>query len=109
MAGQRRPKVGLSAARSTAQQSRNRRQEGLTAEYAEYAENRLPPGSPLAYSAYSAVYLFPEDSSQPANNFHFCSAVQSRKLRASADQRSAAHLNRPAAEMPQESGLDKLG
>jgi len=59
---------------STARQSRNQRQEEYTAEYAEYAENRLPPGSPSAYSAYSAVYLFPEDSSQPANNFHYCSA-----------------------------------
>jgi hypothetical protein len=37
---------------------------GLTAEYAKYAENTLPPGSPSAYSAHSAVYFLPEDSSQ---------------------------------------------
>ena len=34
---------------------------------------------------------------------------QSRKLRPPADQRSAPHLNRPVAEMPQGSRLDKLG
>jgi hypothetical protein len=44
-----------STAENTARHSRNRRQEGLTAEYAEYAENGLLPGSPSAYSAYSAV------------------------------------------------------
>jgi hypothetical protein len=54
----------------TARQSRNQRQDGLTAEYAEYAENRLLPDSP---SAYSAVYLFPEASSPPANNLDYCS------------------------------------
>ena len=32
-----------------------------TAEGAEGAENRFPPGSPSAYSVFSAVYLFPED------------------------------------------------
>src|SRR5450759_4688133 len=47
-----------------------------TAEYAEYAENRLPPGSPSAYFACSAVYLVPEDSSQPAKNCDFCSAAR---------------------------------
>ncbi|MCX6924703.1 MAG: hypothetical protein NT154_16040 [Verrucomicrobia bacterium] len=57
----------------TARQSRNRGQEGLTA---EHAENSLPPGSASAYSACSAVYVFPEDSSQPANNFHYCSAKE---------------------------------
>jgi hypothetical protein len=36
-------------------QSRNQKAEALTAEYAEYAENRLPAGSPSVYSAYSAV------------------------------------------------------
>ena len=46
----------LTTVRGAAGRSRNRRQEGLTA---EYAENRLPPGSPSAYSAYSAVYLLP--------------------------------------------------
>ena len=46
-----------------ARQGRNQRQEGLTAEYTKYAEKGLPPGSPSAYSAYSAVYLFPEGSS----------------------------------------------
>jgi hypothetical protein len=34
---------------------------------------------------------------------------QSRRLRATAGQRSAPQLNRSTAEMPQESGLDKLG
>jgi hypothetical protein len=34
-----------------ARQSRNRRQEGVTADYADYAENRLPPGSPPVYRA----------------------------------------------------------
>jgi len=33
----------------------------------------------------------------------------SRSLRAPADQRSAPHRNRSAAEMPQERRLDKLG
>jgi hypothetical protein len=33
---------------------------------------------------------------------------QSWRLRAAAEQRSAPHLNRSAAGMPQESGLDKL-
>jgi hypothetical protein len=54
------------------------KQEALTAEYAEYAENRILPGSPSAYSAYSAVCPFPEDSSQPANNFHYCSAKNTK-------------------------------
>ena len=34
---------------------------------------------------------------------------QSRSFRGPADQRSAPHPNRSAAEMPQESGLDELG
>jgi hypothetical protein len=34
---------------------------------------------------------------------------QSRNLGAHVDQRSAGHLNRPAKEMPQERGVDKLG
>jgi hypothetical protein len=34
---------------------------------------------------------------------------QSRRLRAPADQWSAPHLNPAAAEVPQESGLDKCG
>jgi hypothetical protein len=62
-----------------ARQSRNQRQEGLTAEYAKYAENRLPPGSPSAYSAYSAVHLLPEESSPPANNLDYCSAKAENK------------------------------
>jgi hypothetical protein len=53
---------------ATARQSRNQRQEGLTAEYAKYAENRLLPGSPSVYS----VDLFPEESSPPANNLDYC-------------------------------------
>ena len=57
-----------------ARQSRKRRQERPTAEHAEYAENRLPHGSPSAYSVYSAVHRFPEDSPPPAQNFHYCGA-----------------------------------
>ena len=76
---------GILNRRDPERQSRNQRQEGLTAEYAKYAENRLLPGSPSAYSAYSAVYLFPEDSSPPANNLDYCSAMdperQSRNQR----------------------------
>jgi len=36
-------------------------------------------------------------------------AGQNRRLRAPADQRSPQHLNRSAAGMPQEGGLNKLG
>jgi hypothetical protein len=36
---------------------------------------------PSAYSAYSAVHLFPEDSSQPANNSDYCSAEGRREER----------------------------
>jgi hypothetical protein len=57
-----------------ARRRRNRRQEGLTAEYSKYAENRTPPGSLSVYSAYSAVYVFPEESSPPANNLDYWSA-----------------------------------
>jgi hypothetical protein len=65
---------------SATRQSRNQRQqEGLSAEYAKYAENRLPPGSPSVYSVYSAVYLFPEESSPPANNLDYCSAEVQRR------------------------------
>jgi len=80
---------------TAARQSRNQRQEALTAEYAEYAENRLLPSSASAYSAYSAVYLFPEDSSQPANNFHYCSAGDSQSMKRSEFQtalRAAARV-----------------
>ena len=45
--------------------SRPKKQEGFTA---EYAENSLPPGSSSVYSAYSAVQLFPDESSPPAHN-----------------------------------------
>jgi hypothetical protein len=62
----------------TARQSRNQRQEGLTAEYADCAEDRLPPGAP---SVYSAVYLFPEASSPPANNLDCCSAENANKAK----------------------------
>jgi hypothetical protein len=65
-------------AMDTARQSRNQRQEGLTADYADYAENRLPPGSP---SVYSAVYLFPEAASPPAKNFDCCSAENANKAK----------------------------
>jgi hypothetical protein len=119
-AGQSHSKVGFGGTRSAARQSRNQSQEGLAAEHvhlpqrcyggrAENSENRLPPASPSAYSAYSAVYLFAGESSPPANNLDYCSGVQNWRLRAPVDQRSAVHLNRSAAETPQESGLDKLG
>ena len=75
--------------RGPALQSHNQRQEELTAELAsqarheidalgsafasrrvvaKYAENRLPPSLPSAYSAYSAVHLLTEESTPPANN-----------------------------------------
>ena len=55
----------------TARQSRNRRREGLTAEYAEYAEGEPEPGLLSAYSAYSAVYLILRNSSPPANHLTY--------------------------------------
>ena len=67
--------VSTDPAKNAERQSRNQRQEGLTAEDAKHAEERLPSGSPSVYSAYSAVHRFPEESSPPANNFEQCSAM----------------------------------
>jgi hypothetical protein len=41
--------------RDTARQSRNRRQEGLTAEYAKYAEGKPEPGLLSAYSVFRGL------------------------------------------------------
>ena len=70
------PPIGLTAKNTkiTKWQSRNQELQGLTAEYAEYAENRIPSGSPSAYSAYSAVCLFPVESSPPMHYSDSCSA-----------------------------------
>ena len=49
------------------------------------------------------------ESSPSANNLDYCSGVQSQRPRAPADQGSAPQLNCSAAELPHESGLNKLG
>jgi hypothetical protein len=70
MSGESQPHSDRRDAMDAEPQSLNQGQEALTAEYTEYAEHRLLLGSPSAYSVYSEVYLFREDSSQPANNSH---------------------------------------
>ena len=57
-------------------QHRRRRQEELTAEYAKYAENRLPSASAFRVFRVFRGLSPSRNSSPPAINFHYCRAEQ---------------------------------